>query len=108
MHRLQQRDPAQRRLGQISGAQSLRRKGLQLQPRHGATPFADQIDRLRRERLILRDFQSIDRPKDRPLLDVGPLQLFAQHLDRRADQKHPALIVRVTRLGSAEVDSKAW
>jgi hypothetical protein len=37
-------------------------------------PLDDQIDRPRRERLILRGFPTLDRPKDRPLLDVGPCQ----------------------------------
>jgi hypothetical protein len=30
-------------------------------------------DRLRRERLFLNRFPAIDRPEDRPFLDVGPV-----------------------------------
>jgi hypothetical protein len=39
---------------------------------------------------------------------IGPLQPFAQRLDRRADQKHPALLVGVARLGPAKLNCEAW
>jgi hypothetical protein len=63
-----------------------------------AQPLDDQIDRLRRERLLFHRFPAVDRPEDRPLRDVGPFQAFAQRLDRRADQKRPALLVGVAVL----------
>jgi hypothetical protein len=78
-----------------------------LQAGHGAAPLDDQIDRLRRERLLLHRLSTVDRPKDGSLLDVGPLQPFAQRLDRRPDQKHPALLVGVADLGPAELDCEA-
>ena len=65
LHRLRQPDPLPRRLGQVSGPQSVRGKRLRLQPGHGAAPLDDQIDRLRRERLFLNRFPAIHRPEDR-------------------------------------------
>jgi hypothetical protein len=41
-------------------------------------------------------------------LNIGPLQPLAQRLDRTANQKHPALFVRVVRLSPDELDGKAW
>jgi hypothetical protein len=52
-------------------------------------------------------FSSTASQRDWPLLDVGPLQPFAQRLDRRADQKHPALLLGVARLGPAKLDCEA-
>jgi hypothetical protein len=67
----------------------------------------DQIDRLRRERLFLHRFPARS-PGRSALLDVDPLQPFAQRLARGADQKHPALLVDVAHLGPPELNCEAW
>jgi hypothetical protein len=108
LHRLRQPDSLPRRLGQISSRESMRGKRLRLQPGHGAAPLDDQIDRLRRERPFPHRFPAVDRPEDRPLRDGGPLQPFAQRLDRRADQKHhPPRRPRRAWSGQAELRGTA-
>ena len=77
LHRLRQPHPLLRRLGPIPCPQTMRRKRLRVQPATAQRRF-DQIDRLRRERLFLHRFPAVDRPEDRPLRDVGPLQPFVK------------------------------
>ena len=57
--------------------------------------------------LFLHRLPAVDRAKHWSLADAGPFQPFAQGVDGRSDEEHPALIVRIPSLGAAELDWQA-
>jgi hypothetical protein len=78
LHGFRQRHALPRRLGEVSGPQSVRGKRLRLQPCDGAAPLDGQIDRLRRERLLFPASQrSIARK-------IGPFVMSARSIHSRS------------------------